>query len=140
MFISLPSKNALLIRVKCDYTALEEYPMICPKCFSKDIRVNTYQDTAGSITIPTSSRSTASGKQTHGCLWWLTVGWWWEITKLATKVTFFFPRMIFRLISSPFKKKTQADNTTSHRSPVYSPKYVTVYTCNKCRHRWKMMN
>ena len=110
--------------------------MICPKCCSSDLRVNTYQDTARSISV--SSRSGETNKQNHSCIWWITCGWWWELTKFTARVTFFFPRLILRLISAPFKNNKQPEKSSSIRSSIYNPKYITAYTCKKCGYRWTM--
>ncbi len=90
--------------------------MICPKCLSKIIRGNTYQDTANSFNL--SSTFKTSNQKSHGCLWWLTIGWWWELTKLSAKITFFFPRMILKLLSAPFKEKSQTESVDTSHPPV----------------------
>lgn len=51
--------------------------MACPKCGSENI---TYQrEQTGNIGAGTNKVVIQAPKKSHGCLYWLCIGWWWGL-------------------------------------------------------------
>ena len=104
--------------------------MICPKCKSTNVTVNTFQENQGSVTT---SRTTSKYREKgHGCLWWLTIGWWWWIVDLCLWIFMFFPRLIFQL----FRRKKYVGTSSTVSSTVNKLQYKTICTCQNCGHSW----
>lgn len=78
--------------------------MICPKC--------------GSEHVTTQAVAVTKEKRKKGLLYWIFIGWWWEICA-------WFLFGIFKLFHVLFAKKTK---TVS--------KVKTVAVCQSCGNRW----
>lgn len=108
--------------------------MVCPKCQSENVKVDTFQEESGSKTI-TKSKSKYKEKG-HGLLWWLCIGWWWWMVDLFLWICFFFPRLILRLFAAPFKKKKYVGEGTSVSKTSNKIHYRTICVCQNCGHKW----
>ena len=110
--------------------------MVCPKCGSSNVSVETFQENLGSVsTARTMSKYKEKG---HGCLWWLLIGWWWWIVDLFTWIFLFIPRLILRLFSAPFKKKKYVGRSSTVNSTVNRVEYKTICTCQNCGKTWQV--
>lgn len=110
--------------------------MVCPKCQSENVRVDTFQEQQGGKTI-TKTRSKYKEKG-HGLFWWLFIGWWWWAVDLCMWFLFFFPRLILRLFAAPFKKKTYVGESTAVSKTDNKIAYKTICVCQNCGHRWNV--
>ena len=108
--------------------------MTCPKCGSSNVNVNTFQEDRGSVT--TAKTKSKYREQGHGCLWWLIIGWWWWIVDLLLWIFLFFPRLILRLFTAPFKKKKYKGKSSTVSTTVNNVVYKTICTCQNCGHAW----
>lgn len=108
--------------------------MICPKCNSDNVKVDTFQEQTGSITI-TKTKSKYKEKG-HGILWWLCIGCWWWIVDFCLWIYFFIPRLIARLFSAPYKKKKYSGKSTSVSKTSNQIQYKTICVCQNCGYRW----
>lgn len=112
--------------------------MVCPKCQSENVKVETFQEQIGRKTVTrTKSKYKEKG---HGLLWWFCVGWWWWFVDLISWICFFFPRLILRLFSAPFKKKKYTGESTSVSKTANKIKYKTICVCQVCGNRWEIEN
>lgn len=108
--------------------------MVCPKCQSENVQMDTFQEQTGSKTVTrTKSKYKEKG---HGIIWWLTVGWWWWIVDLCSWFMFFFPRLIVRIFAAPFKKKKYVGDSKTTSTTSNKIKYKTVCVCQNCGHKW----
>lgn len=97
--------------------------MTCPKCGSENVLVTREQ--GGSVGGAIHTVSTG-----HGCMWWLTIGWW---------------KWIFDLILWPFKALFNLftlglfRRKKGHAYTVNANKTVnhTVAVCQNCGHTWR---
>ena len=132
----------------------------CPKCGSDDIAYQTFQENRGSKTV-TRKKTRITGRvdiehehtpihihESHGCLWWVFIGWWWMffeytfkfmfmilglIFRLAFEMVIFIPRLIINLIAgNGITAKTTSTSRT--RNKVV---YRKVAQCQECGHTWK---
>ena len=110
--------------------------MICPKCGSSNVTVNTFQENTGSVS--TSRTQSKYREKGHGCLWWLLIGWWWWIVDLFTWIFLFIPRLILRLFRAPFKRKKYVGTSSTVSSTVNQVEYKTICTCQNCSHTWQV--
>ena len=112
--------------------------MVCPNCGGKNVSVQTFSEQVGTTSI---SNTTSKYKEKgHGILWWLCIGWWWWIVDLLTWIFMFFPRLIMRLFSSPYKKKKYVGNSTTVSTSTNQYRYRTVCTCQSCGYHWDTNN
>lgn len=108
--------------------------MVCPKCQSENVKVETFQEQTGSVTV---SKSKSKYKEKgHGIIWWLCIGWWWWIVDLTLWFCFFVPRLIIRLFAAPFKKKKYVGSGTDVSTTKNVVSYKTVCVCQNCGHKW----
>ena len=110
--------------------------MVCPKCHSENVRVNTFQEQHGSTTV--SKGKTKYKEKGHGCLWWLLIGSWWWIVDLLLWIFFFFPRLILRLFAAPFKKKKYTATSSTVEQTYNQISYKTICVCQNCGNRWEI--
>lgn len=108
--------------------------MVCPKCQSENVRVDTFQEQQGGKTV-TKTRSKYKEKG-HGLLWWLFIGSWWWAVDLLLWCCFFVPRLILRLFAAPFKKKKFEGGGVSTSTTSNKITYKTVCICQNCGNRW----
>ncbi len=112
--------------------------MICPKCGSQNVSVQVFQENTGSVTkTHTKYKFKEKG---HGIIWWIAVGWWWCIIDFFSWFLFFFPRLLLRLFSSPFKKKKYVGNSTGKEITKNKIKYKQICICQSCGHQFKAQN
>lgn len=104
--------------------------MVCPKCQSENVQMDTFQEQQGSKTITrTKSKYKEKG---HGLLWWLFIGWWWWMVDLILWICFFIPRLVLQL----FKKKKYVGTSTTVSKTNNRVDYKTVCVCHNCGHKW----
>lgn len=112
-----------------------ESKIVCPKCGGTHVDVQVFQEDKGSVTkTKTKSKYKEKG---HGIIWWLFIGWWWWIVDLCAWVFFFFPRLILRLFSAPFKKKKYAGQSTSTSTMKTNIAYRQIFVCKDCGNFWE---
>ena len=104
--------------------------LVCPKCGSDDVSVETFQENLGTTTV--SSQKFKFKQRGHGIIWWLFIGWWWWLIDLMLWVCF-FP---FRLIIQLFKKKKYKGTATTVSQSVNEVIYKKMFTCHECGHSW----
>jgi len=104
--------------------------MICPKCKSENVSVQTFQEQKGSSTV-TRTRSKYREKR-HGLLWWLCIGWWWWMVDIFLWIIL-FPVKLIQAITRKKKYVGKSKSTTSTRNKI---RYQTVCTCQSCGHTW----
>ena len=51
--------------------------MACPKCGSENIAFQREQ--VGSVGAHTNKVYVQPTKKSHGCLYWILIGWWWKL-------------------------------------------------------------
>jgi len=100
--------------------------MVCPKCGSSNVNIQTFQENKGSITHTKSKYK----EKKHGILWWLFIGWWWWVIDLILWIFLFIPRLLLRL----GRKKKYVGKSTS--ITVNDISYKNVYTCQDCGNTW----
>lgn len=81
--------------------------MKCPKCGSENVSVQLVTET--------------QLKKKHGCLYWVTIGWWWE----PIMWFFMFGPMLFYKLFRPRKYKTMS----KHRKKAI---------CQDCGKSWSV--
>ena len=108
--------------------------MVCPKCGSENVLVQTVSENIGSTTVSkTKSKYKEKG---HGFIWWITIGWWWWIVDLFLWFFAFLPRLILRLFAAPFKKKKYKGSSTTVSQSTNHIRYKTICTCQNCGNHW----
>lgn len=108
--------------------------MVCPKCGSEDVAVQTHQEHVSSVT--TEKRTSKYKEKGHCLLWWLLIGWWWWMVDLFLWIFFFGFRLILAIIHAIFKKRKYVGSETAISSTVNNIRYVTVCTCPNCGNTW----
>lgn len=93
--------------------------MECPKCGSNNVIVQREQ--TATIGAGTNKVVVEDPKKSKGCLWWITIGWWWRLICFCCK-PFFLGR----------KKKS---GLNIHANKTFSK---TVAVCQDCGHSWKV--
>lgn len=109
--------------------------MVCPRCQSENVRVETFQENTGSRTI--TKTSSVYKEKGHGFLWWLCIGWWWWLVDLFSWFMFFVPRLIMRIFAAPFKKKKYIGSSTTTGRTSNHIKYKTLCVCQNCGNTWE---
>lgn len=104
--------------------------MICSKCGSEHVTIQTFQENLGAKTV--AKTKTKYKEKGHGCAWFLLIGWWWWIVDLMLWIFLFLPRFCVQL----FKKKKYKGKSISISNTVNDIKYKTVCTCQNCGHSW----
>ncbi len=113
--------------------AVERAPrkrLVCPKCGSDDVSVETFQENLGTTTI--SKEKFKFKRAGHGLLWWLFIGWWWWMVDLFLWVCL-FP---IRLLAQIFKKKKYKGTARRVSQSVNEVAYKKVFTCRACGNSW----
>lgn len=85
--------------------------MICPKCNSQNVFLQPVQNKSGTII------NTNRYKKSHGCLYWILIGWWNWILELIAEI---IVTVCISCISTLFKKKR------------------TICTCQDCGNIWRI--
>jgi len=81
--------------------------MICPKCKSDNITIQAVTE--------------VKEKAKHGVIWWLFIGWWWE---MILWIFLFLPRLIIAIFGGRRKKIV---STTK-----------TMAICQNCGNKWEV--
>ncbi len=105
--------------------------MICPKCNSEDVSVQTFQEDLGTVT--TTTTKTKTREKRHGFFWWLFIGWWWKIIDLMLWIVLFIPRALIHA----GRRKKYVSRSVGVSSSVHNFAYNTVCTCRSCGYTWK---
>ena len=105
--------------------------MICPKCKSQDVQVQTFQEQKGSKTV-TKFHFKATEKK-HGCLWWVFIGWWWWIVDFTLWLCLFPFMFIYHLFYRRKKYEGSGKSVSQTRNKIT---YKTVCVCQSCGKRW----
>lgn len=108
----------------------------CPKCGGNDLNMQIFQENTGSTSV--THASSQYKEKGHGCLWWLLIGWWWWIVDLMLWIFAFFPRLILRIFSAPFKKKKYTGSSQSVTTTSNNIRYKTLCVCKTCGYSWKI--
>lgn len=96
--------------------------MACPKCGSE--KISYQREQSGTIGASTNKVVIQPAKKSHGCLYWVFIGWWW---KPMYWLCFGWLGLFFggkRRGGLNFK----ADKAINH----------TVAICQNCGHSWKV--
>ena len=98
---------------------------VCPKCGSENITFQVHQEEK--TVTRTRTRYREKG---HGCLWWLTIGWFWWVIDLTVWILFFIPRALLHLGR---KRKYEGSSRSVTKNKV---RYRTACLCQDCGHNW----
>lgn len=102
----------------------------CPHCGGINVEVTIHKEAGNSKSV-TKTKSKYKEKG-HGCIWWLTIGWWWWIVDLFMWI-FVFP---IRFLIQLFKEKKYKGNSTSVTETSHKTVYKSVFLCKDCGHHW----
>ena len=106
--------------------------MNCPKCDSRDVVVQTFQENKGEKTV-TKTKSTYQEKK-HGCLYWLFIGWWIWIFDLFLWLFLFIPRVLIHIgRKRKYKSKSRSVSKTTNDIG-----YKTLCVCQDCGYQWEI--
>lgn len=105
--------------------------ILCPYCGSGNVDVNIHKEEGNSRSV-TKTKSKYKEKG-HGCIWWLTIGWWGWIVDLFMWI-FAFP---IRFLIQLFKKKKYKGKATSVTTTMHETVYKSVFLCKNCGHHWE---
>ena len=105
--------------------------IVCPRCQSPYVKMDTFQEQGKSVTTGVSS--TVLTEKRHGFFWWFFIGWWWSIIKLFFWIIAFIPMAIIRA----GRRKKYVGKTTTVNTTVNNIQYTTVCTCQNCGYVWK---
>ena len=104
--------------------------MFCPKCRSENVKIESVQENLGTTSI---SETKYKMKKGHGFIWWLLIGWWWSLLKIAFWPIIAIPRAIFRVGNrGVIGKSTGATESVNHIV------YKTICTCQNCGKTWEV--
>ena len=101
----------------------------CPSCGSTNVDIQTFQEQKGTASIAHTHGSVGKGK--HGCLWWILIGWWWEILSCV----YLFPIKLIATLKRKRREKSLDATTAGYAHNIIA--YKTVCTCKNCGHHWK---
>jgi len=103
----------------------------CPECGSKNVIIQTFQENRESETV---SKTTGTYKEKgHGCMWWLTIGWWFWIIDLFAWVFATLPRLLLYVGRKRNYVERSKTVSKTHNRIVYKK----VYACQKCGYQWE---
>jgi len=105
--------------------------MVCPRCGNPNVTVQVFQEQRG--TTGFSVTKTRTKQVGRGCLYWLTIGWWWWMVDLVIWVVAFIPRALFALTRKRKYKSTSTTFTNTHNNIGYRQYYV----CQSCGLTWQ---
>lgn len=121
--------------LKPDLSLNQTGGMVCPKCGGNHVLIQTIQENQGSTSV--SKTKSVYREKGHGIIWWLTIGWWWWAFDLCLWVFAFFPRLILRLLATPFRRRKIIGSSTTVETTKNKIVYKTICTCQNCGHIWK---
>ena len=96
--------------------------MDCPKCKSENITCQREQ--TASIGAGTNKVVIQKNTKSHGCLYWLAIGWWWK------PIYWLLIGWWWKLL---FGRRKSGLNIHANKSINH-----TVAICQNCGHTWKI--
>lgn len=94
--------------------------MACPKCGSSNI---SYQREQTASVGAGTNKVVIQKVKSHGCLWWLMIGWWWKLIYWMCIGWWWKPL---------FGRRNTGLNFYANKSINH-----TMAVCQNCGHSWK---